>query len=176
MYPNITKEEALTSLTSYQKTTLPSRNGGSIFGFIQTNNLNPNINDPKSPFKKMLMLISANYSIDVSNPNSPNFLKLQMIYSECVERNWSEEFFHKHLKKFLIENEYPTFNIAMFFKNAKEPKLRTHSEYLKLLQEIGESVNKDRVKFQYDGYYLWAFRNELTEEQINQLNKTTYAK
>lgn len=116
-------------------------------------------------FHVFAMTLSKNFNINFFEVNSLMRGKAEMIYKEALNRLWSKKYFFEHLKKFLSKQKYPNFTFADFFE-IEQPKLRTHAEYLKILNEKGEAANIGRVIFKYNGYYLWAYDYELSPEQI----------
>lgn len=132
--------------------------------------MNSDLKIANGHFHKFLNILSSNFNIPFTSKDSLNFLKAQLIYNKCLELEWSSEYFFKHLGNFLIKQKYPNFTVADFF-DIEIPKLKTHQDYQKLLQEQGESINsRERILFKTEKSYLWEFKDNLNSMQISQLN------
>jgi hypothetical protein len=128
--------------------------------------LNPNIQVKGGDFHTFVNILSANFSVNYFENNSLALEKIRYIFNESLDINWSKEYFFSHVRRFLKVQKFPNFTAADFF-NLSTPKLKTHAEYLKMLEEHGESVNTGRVIFRLKNSYLWAYYRELTPESIN---------
>jgi len=135
------------------------------------NSLNPDLKDKHGDFYKFVNIISSNFSNDFFKKDTLKLPLLEMIFKEALNNGWSSDYFFQHLRKFLKKQHYEKFTFADFY-SLEIPKLKNHSDYLKLLEKEGESVNHiPRVIFKTKNNYHWIFKDDITRQQIYDLKE-----